>query len=124
MAKGSTRKRIFYSAWDNGGMGGGGFFYITKRKSRYYFHSVDFGETYGPYQTLDEALSENEVFLYMINETTESIESSELSTEEIVSRIDVRNLHEDQVIYINNTNYIFSSEHGARVLKEGETGWY
>jgi hypothetical protein len=109
-------EEVFHADWDGGGMANNGFFYITLKNSKYYFHDVDSDDT-GPYSSLDEALRENNVFSDMVNSTTQSIDCSELSAQEIASRIDLEFLDEGQLIIVNNNRYIYDSDQGL-VLRD------
>lgn len=75
-------ERVYSLSWDTGGPGGGAGAEHVYALDGLYAVVLDDGESFGPYQSLQEAISEHEQLSWVGPATTE-IESSELKTAEI-----------------------------------------
>jgi len=105
---------IVYSLqWDSGGpAAGAGYEVVYKFRDSYWTHS-DYEGLSGPYDSLAEALSDT---FTTVTSATERIRCSELSSDEIVERLEPYDLECTKRIVINGEDWVVTPE--GRFMKK------
>jgi hypothetical protein len=100
--------QIVYSLqWDSGGPAAGGGYEVVYKFRGYYWTHSDYEGLQGPYPCLNESLS---AAFTTVTDVTESIRCSELSSEEIVERLEPHDLEYTKRIVINGEDWVVTPE--------------
>jgi hypothetical protein len=98
---------VYVLQWEGGGpCTGGGYEVVYKFRGYYWTHS-DYEGLQGPYPCLNESLS---AALTTVTDVTESIRCSELSSEEIVERLEPYDLEYTKRVVINGEDWVVTPE--------------
>ena len=98
---------VYALQWDSGGPGAGAGYEVVYKFRDYYWTHSDYEGLSGPYDSLDEALSD--AFTTMTS-ATERIRCSELSSEEIVERLEPYDLECTKRIVINGEDWVVTPD--------------
>jgi hypothetical protein len=104
---------VYGLQWDSGGpAAGAGHEVVFKFRGNYWAYS-DYEGMCGPYSCLDKALSST---FTAVTSVTERIRCSELSSEEIVERLEIYDLEYTKRIVINGEDWVVTTE--GRFMKK------
>ena len=98
---------VYALQWDSGGPGAGAGYEVVYKFRDYYWTHSDYEGLSGPYDSLAEALSD--AFTTMTS-ATERIRCSELSSEEIVERLEPYDLECTKRIVINGEDWVVTPD--------------
>jgi hypothetical protein len=109
---------VFTNSWNSDNPGGGADCYTAYVWNDKY--AVDYEGLHGPYDSLDAALKEMDG-LAMVTPSTESVDSSVLSSQEVAAKLWSES-DEPLEFTINNEEWIFEKGTGFRRVYDGLTG--
>jgi hypothetical protein len=113
------RKVIVFKHYWEGGFMGNGTLYVIKKGDKYYYTHPGYEDPAGPYKSLDEVFAEHGEDLFSINDTTISVHCPVLSTEELLSRLRLDCLDEqDYEFEVNGELYSCEEVHLHRKTEE------